>query len=205
MTTINAFTQSLQTQAHSQKLCNPYRDPNLANNLGCYLRMMRRQKGRKILIVGEAPGYRGCRLTGIPFSSCHLLKNSKHPFLAQLNKRLNLSSELKENSAQTVWQYLSDKEIVPLFWNAFPYHPHKLKAPKTNRKPSSKEVYLGVQFLKAIGDIYQVEKIASLGRSGFQAAEIAFPALDIRYIRHPSYGGKKDFIRGMDNFLTLNN
>ena len=201
MTKITAFIQSLKEQPHSQKLFNPYIDTDLANNLECYLRMMRQQKGRKILLVCEAPGYLGCRLTGIPFSSCHLIRNSSHPFLKRLNKRVKLQSETRENSAQAVWQYLSGNEIVPLFWNAFPFHPHKLKAPTTNRKPSSMEIRLGVQFLKALADIYKVEKVASVGKSGLQAAQLAFPVSDIIYIRHPSYGGKNDFINGMNKFL----
>ncbi|MFT5211653.1 MAG: hypothetical protein ACI9CE_003394 [Flavobacterium sp.] len=206
MAKIKAFIQSLQEQPHSNMLFNPYIDTDLANNLECYLRMMRGQKSRKILLVGEAPGYLGCRLTGIPFSSCHVIRHSAHPFLKRLHKRVKLQSETKENSASAVWQYLldlslSEKEIVPLFWNAFPYHPHKSKETKTNRKPSSAEIRMGVPFLKALADIYKVEKIASLGKSGLQAAQLAFPSAKIKYIRHPSYGGKKDFINHMNEFL----
>ena len=63
------------------------------------------------------------------------------------------------------------------------------------------EIRLGVQFLKALADIYKVEKVASVGKSGLQAAQLAFPVSDIIYIRHPSYGGKNDFINGMNKFL----
>ncbi|MFT7684909.1 MAG: uracil-DNA glycosylase [Candidatus Azotimanducaceae bacterium] len=202
MAKIKAFIQLLQKQPHSQALFNPYLDANLANNLEHYLRMMRRQQGRKTLLVGEAPGYLGCRLTGVPFSSCHLILNSEHVFLSRLNKRVKLQSETKETSAQTVWQYLLDKKTVPLFWNAFPYHPHKSKAPKTNRKPNASEIRQGVQFLEALDDIFKVEKVASLGRAGLLAAQLAFPQSKPKYIRHPSYGGKKDFIKGMNSFLN---
>lgn len=37
-------------------------------NLADYLRLMARREPT-LLLVGEAPGYRGCRLTGIPFTS----------------------------------------------------------------------------------------------------------------------------------------
>ena len=45
------------------------------NNLYIYLQQMRRVNP-KIMLLGEAPGYRGCRLTGVPFTSEHLLLNN---------------------------------------------------------------------------------------------------------------------------------
>ncbi|WP_207653606.1 hypothetical protein [Clostridium peptidivorans] len=44
-------------------------------NLMIYLKQMYKLKP-KIILVGEAPGYRGCRLTGVPFTSEHLLMNN---------------------------------------------------------------------------------------------------------------------------------
>ena len=48
-------------------------------NLLLYLRQMELLNPR-ILLVGEAPGYQGCRLTGVPFTSEYiLLKGIKEP------------------------------------------------------------------------------------------------------------------------------
>lgn len=45
------------------------------DNLLTYLIQMYKLKPR-VILVGEAPGYRGCRLTGVPFTSEHLLMNN---------------------------------------------------------------------------------------------------------------------------------
>ena len=44
-------------------------------NLLIYLNKMYQLKPR-IILIGEAPGYRGSRLTGVPFTSEHLIINN---------------------------------------------------------------------------------------------------------------------------------
>ncbi|MBL4682814.1 MAG: uracil-DNA glycosylase [Pseudomonadales bacterium] len=201
MPKITAFVQSLQDMENTSTVYNPYLIQDFADNLEKYLRSMQKQKGRHILLVGEAPGYRGCRHTGIPFSSSYLFQNSHHPFISRLGKRIQLHSESKETTAQIVWDYLLKQELVPLFWNAYPFHPHLEGNELSNRSPKKAEIIKAMIFLKMLGEIFNVEKVASLGRAGSFAAENTFPHLSIRYIRHPSYGGKKDFVQGMNAFL----
>lgn len=201
MPKITAFVQSLKNQRHTSTVYNPYLIQDFADNLEKYLRSMQKQKGRHTLLVGEAPGYRGCKHTGIPFSSSYLLKNSQHPFVSRLGKRILLHSNTKENTAQIVWEYLQKCNVVPLFWNAYPFHPHAVNNRLSNRPPKKVEIERGMSFLENLGAIFKVDKVASLGRAGLFAAEHAFPHLSVDYIRHPSYGGKKDFVLGMNAFL----
>jgi len=153
------------------------------------------------LLVGEAPGYRGCRETGIPFSSSNLLLTSNHPFIRRIRKKIKLDTDIKESTANIVWQYLEDAPSVPLFWNAYPFHPHRKNENQSNRKPNATEIKQGIHYLQMLGEIFRLDRVAGVGRSGVQAAEKAFPKKDIIYIRHPSYGGKNDFITGMTRFL----
>lgn len=48
---------------------------NTVNNLKLYLKKMLKIKP-KYLLVGEAPGYKGCRWSGIPFTSEEILDTS---------------------------------------------------------------------------------------------------------------------------------
>ena len=197
---LGLFYQKLQKRKNSLTVFNPYREAYKLANLQAYLNAMQSLRPR-LMLVGEAPGFKGCRLTGIPFSSAKLYTEVEHPFLIQLRERLVLPQLEAENTAAIVWRYLRDKNAVPLFWNAFPYHPHPSRIQKKNRAPTKAEIIEGGEFLTLLADIFQPEVVAGLGRKGVEAARLAFPEKEIRYIRHPSYGGKSDFITGMDQLF----
>ena len=76
---IETFIASLAAAPSTETAFNPWEastdvDGIRRNNLSLYLHeLLSRQT--KILLLGEAPGYQGCRLTGIPFTSEHILVN----------------------------------------------------------------------------------------------------------------------------------
>jgi len=204
MKAIKNFVQDLQQVKSTKTFANPYRDPVLSNNLYLYLMAMKREKP-SLLLVGEAPGYKGCKLTGIPFSSGMIYQDHErfdHPFLKKLSKKIKISEIDSENSATMVWEYLSEKNITPMFWNSFPFHPHLANNELSNRAPSTKEVAFGIEYLQRIRKIYKPVVIAGVGGKGTTCARKAFPEDDIVSIRHPSFGGKRDFIKGMNSILN---
>src|SRR5699024_8902359 len=92
----------------------------------------------KIILIAEAPGYRGSRITGVPFTSEYLLMNNM--------KGLNLFGEkngfklpykkdklIKEATATIIWETMIKYNIIFLSWNAFPFHPHQSNNPNSNR------------------------------------------------------------------------
>ena len=158
-------------------------------------------KGKRVLLIGEAPGYKGCKITGIPFTSGKVFENVAHPVLLQLKDKMVLSKIESENTATIVWKYLAKKAITPLFWNSFPFHPHNSENQNTNRRPSSDEIAHSVRYLRALHEIFKPDQIAGIGNAGVECAKQAFPNVEIRYIRHPSFGGKSDFIKGMDEII----
>ncbi len=125
-----------------------------------------------------------------------------HPFVEDLASRLTRPGEDAENTATLVWSYLAGHGEPPLFWNAYPYHPHRPDTPRSNRAPTTAEVRTGQPFLHWLDRHFAPRRIAGLGRKGTEAAQKAWPDRPIVYIRHPSYGGKHDFIRGMDALLA---
>lgn len=201
MHTITEFITKLQKQKNTQTVSNPYLELGVSENLEIYIESMLKTNGKRILLVGEAPGYKGCKITGIPFTSGKVFKNVNHPILAAIKDKLILKKIESENTATIVWNYLDTKENTPLFWNSFPYHPHPSNNENKNRAPTDEEIEYGVKFLHALNKIFKPKVIAGIGYSGVDCAKRAFPDQEITYIRHPSFGGKSEFIEGMNEII----
>lgn len=168
------------------------------HNLRHYLRQMQ-QRQPTTLLVGEAPGYRGCRLTGVPFTSPAILQASAPSDLFGSDNCWQPSSEWpaiqREASATIVWEILADVRPLPLLWNAFPFHPHQPSQPKSNRTPKRNELEWGRPFLHQLLQIFSIKTIVAVGNK----AEQALTGWEIAHskVRHPSHGGKLDFRRGV--------
>jgi len=201
MHTISEFIDELKKQKNTPTISNPYLVSGVAENLKAYLESMLNIGGKRILLIGEAPGYKGCKITGIPFTSGKVFEKVEHPVLLEIKDKLILSKIEAENTATIVWNYLATKNSTPLFWNSFPYHPHPEGNENKNRTPTDEEIKYGVKFLHALNVIFKPEIIAGVGNSGVDCAERAFPELKIQYIRHPSFGGKSEFIEGMNEII----
>lgn len=154
----------------------------------------------KLLILGEAPGYKGCRLSGIAFTSERILFENvffNDDPIQFINDKENLESEM---SATMVWNELSKcSDIMPLLWNIFPFHPHLENDTSTNRTPTKTELAEGKAVLEDLLEIYDIEKIIALGRKAeSQLDKIGLP---FTYIRHPANGGKNEFVKGLNQVL----
>ncbi|BCX04181.1 MAG: hypothetical protein KatS3mg053_2119 [Candidatus Roseilinea sp.] len=160
-------------------------------NLTCYLHNHRHAR---IALVGEAAGYRGCRFTGIPFTSEAQLREWRDPRY----RTSSLRGDHDERSARCVWRTIGARNDV-VFWNAFPWHPHQAGRLLSNRQPSAAELRAGYFVLKLFLDWKQPERIIAVGR----AAERALRALGVPaiYVRHPSHGGQRDFESAIHSLL----
>ena len=201
MNSIEEFIDELRKQKNTLTVSNPYLGDGVAENLLNYLKYMMAIKGKRILLVGEAPGHKGCKITGIPFTSGRVFERVNHPVLQALKDKLSLSKVEAEITATIVWNYLSRKGFSPLFWNSYPFHPYPEGNERKNRPPSPEEIEEGVKYLKAIYNLFKPNAIAGIGHLGVKCAKRAFPNIHITYIRHPSFGGKADFIEGMDKII----
>lgn len=204
MNPIDDFVLRLSKKRNTSVIKNPYLDPALANNLKVYLNAIDQLSYTPVLLVGEALGFKGGNLTGIPFSSGHIFDRFEHPFLKNIGPKLALENMESENTATIVWEYLSERQVTPLCWNAFPFHPHPKGNRFKNRAPTAKEVASGARYLKALQSIFQIDTIIGVGIKGAQCAKKSFPDKSILTVRHPSYGGKRDFVQGLDEILFSN-
>ncbi len=132
-----------------------------------------RSAGASILLVGEAAGYRGARVSGVPFTSERQLTGTG-------------PAEATATIVHRVLTELGIKEDV-LLWNVVPTHPHRPGVPASNRRPSAKEIDAARPFLDEL----------ARGRQLVPVGRVAEAALGIEGIRHPSHGGATAFRNGL--------
>ena len=203
MNVFDTFLKRLQRRASRDQAFNPYKNPDLLANLRLYFEYLYKLNQKQVLLIEEAPGYKGCRLTGIPFSSCDLIQNSQHKLFRGLREQIVLQENTSENTAAMIWEQIEDKSVTPIFWNAFPFHPFSKGKQSSNRAPSAKEVEEGQWYIKELIKIFEPHTIAAIGRKGELALEKLNLKREIKYIRHPSYGGKTDFIKHINEVMDL--
>lgn len=166
------------------------------HNLRIYLTLMQKISP-SILLVGEAPGYKGCKLTGIPFTSEDILLSKNHGgILGKQNgyKTINPENRLQnETSASIVWNELSSYKKYPVMWNIFPFHPFVLSDSNSNRCPNANEIELGKKILLEFIALFNITKIGAVGRRAEYGIKNLQLDIENQYIRHPSHGGTKLF------------
>lgn len=166
-------------------------------NLSRYLNQMQARRPT-MLLVGEAPGYRGCRLTGIPFVSPAILQAGAAGLFGADNG-WQPSGEWpeiqREASATIMWTTLAEIEPLPLLWNAFPFHPHQPGRPQSNRPPKRNELEWGRPFLHHLLPLFPIQTVIAVGNKAEQA--LTGWAIAYSQVRHPSHGGKLAFQHGI--------
>ncbi|MET9122345.1 uracil-DNA glycosylase [Streptomyces sp. NPDC004528] len=164
-------------------------------NLRRYLELMDRARPR-MLLIGEAPGYRGHAVTGIPFMS-----------VAQLRARPGLitgdpdgdgfeipvnPAALSEASSTVVWRTVAAlRGPLPMFWPVYPNHPHEPGRPDTNRPPRAAEIAEGTPIALALTTAFRIKTVVAVGRKAQDA--LARNGVTAIPVRHPAQGGARIF------------
>lgn len=201
-TQITEFIEDLAKHKLTPNVKNPWDYSRPENeirrkNLLGYFKKMYKLKPT-ILLIGEAPGYRGCGRVGMPFASEKLVLS--HSFFEDKDMFdiENKEVPIAEASASIVWKTFDTLNFYPLMWATFPYHPHKPGNALTNRAPKPEEILLGKQFITRLMDIFSIKKVVAVGR----VAEGTLRDLGIEApaVRHPSHGGATLFAHGIADF-----
>jgi uracil-DNA glycosylase len=172
---MNTFVAEL-ARAEIGSTFNQYRaSPLRRARLAAYLAL---RAPARILLVGEAAGYRGARVSGIPFTSERQLTGHR-------------PSEASATVVQGVLDELGVTHDV-LLWNLVPTHPHEPGNPQSNRRPTRDEVAGGRTFLHRLAGGRRIVPVGRLAQ-----AELGGP-----YVRHPSHGGAREFRAALVELLA---
>jgi uracil-DNA glycosylase len=135
------------------------------------LRYLEEHAHIRLLLVGEAPGYRGARVSGIPFTS----------------ERQLTGAGPAEATATIVRRILAELGLEALCWNVVPTHPG---TEGENRRPTAAEVAASLPYLEEL----------SRGRRVLAVGRLAERVTGAPYLRHPSHGGGAAFRQGLLRF-----
>ncbi len=155
------------------------------------------------ILVGEAPGYQGCRYSGIAFTSERLLIEGAIPRIPPLSDRLSTRKlPFSEPSATIVWKTLNRLGIAErtILWNAVQLHPHPVTKPWSNRTPTAKELGLGAPALSLLIAAFPSARIVAVGKKA-ESQMMTLGITPLATLRHPAYGGAAAFAAGLEELV----
>ena len=141
-------------------------------------RYLEERRSARFLLVGEAAGYRGARVSGLAFTSERQLTGAG-------------PSEASATIVHRVLRELGVEDDV-LLWNLVPTHPHRPGQPLSNRPPTRAEIREARPWLDALGSN---RLLLAVGR-------LAERELGAPYVRHPSHGGAVRFRKTLERCLS---
>lgn len=168
---VNELAAATIGATHNQYAASPLR----RERLGRYLE---ERRGARFVLVGEAAGYRGARVSGLAFTS----------------ERQLTGTGPAEASATIVHRVLRELGVEGdvLLWNLVPTHPHRPGEPLSNRPPTRAEIAAARPFLEAL----------SADRLALAVGRVAHRELGGPYLRHPSHGGAVAFRANLASCLS---
>ncbi|WP_173921530.1 uracil-DNA glycosylase [Agromyces sp. Marseille-P2726] len=155
------------------------------------------------LLVGEAPGYRGMAITGVPFTNAVLLRRGIPHFdlfgTGHGYEIPDAAGIAAEPTATVMWNALVELDFLPVLWSAYPLHPHRPGDPRSNRTPSVTETAAWAWAWRELMDVFPITSVVAVGN--VSRATLAREGLSVPHVRHPAHGGREKFTSGLRDLL----
>ena len=146
------------------------------------------------LWIGRDLGYRGGRRTGLALTDdVHL---SIHATRWNVSvERATAGTMVAERTAAVIWSMLASVTAHVFLWNVFPFHPHEPDDPFTNRAHSARERAAGEEVLSELIKMLRPRRLVAIGNDATKSAMKIAGIEPVVQVRHPSYGGQRDFVQ----------
>jgi hypothetical protein len=147
--------------------------------------------------IGRDLGYRGGRRTGLALTDdVHL---AVHALRWNVSiERATTGSLVAERTAAVIWSMLALVPAAVFLWNVFPFHPHEPGDPFSNRSHRPDERAVGEQLLAQLIVMLRPRRLVAIGNDAAKAAHRLGGETEIIQVRHPSYGGQRDFVNQVE-------
>jgi hypothetical protein len=146
--------------------------------------------------IGRDLGWRGGRRTGVALVDESSLKDYALSLDLTGLKKATIGPAMRERTAAEIQIARIRVSKKLFFWNVFPFHPHELDKPQSNRMHTRQERDVGFEFLTRVIDLLPVGRVVAIGNDATHALQSA--DVTCSPVRHPSYGGQKEFHRQVD-------
>jgi hypothetical protein len=145
------------------------------------------------LWIGRDLGHRGGRRTGLALTDDVHLPTHAGRWKISI-ERATTGAMVAERTAAVIWSMLALVPAAVFLWNVFPLHPHEPNDPFTNRPHRPAERLAGEALLAELVSMLHPRRIVAIGNDAAKVARKFDWIADIVQVRHPSYGGQREFI-----------
>ena len=146
--------------------------------------------------IGRDLGWRGGRRTGVALVD----ESSLNDYALSLDvvglMKATIGPVMRERTATEIHLARARVSRKLFFWNVFPFHPHEADKPQSNRMHTRRERDIGLAFLTSVLALLPVARLVTIGNDATHALQAA--GVTCCPVRHPSYGGQREFHRQVD-------
>ena len=152
--------------------------------------------------IGRDLGYRGGRRTGLALTDdVHICEYAARWGLSV--QRPTKGDIAAERTAAVIWSVLSQVKVSVFLWNVFPLHPHEPNNPFSNRSHNSIERRTGEKLLSQLILLLKPHRLIAIGNDAARTVRRLSDNQEVIQVRHPSYGGKSQFLAQMSEAYNL--
>jgi hypothetical protein len=117
--------------------------------------------------------------------------------------RQTVGEAVAERTAAVIWGMLDQIDDPVFLWNVFPLHPHEPGLPFTNRQHNVRERRAGEEILCLLLGLLRPKRVLAIGNDAFSVATRVTDKCPVTLVRHPSYGGQRQFEQQVTELYNL--